>query len=76
MLPVTQFVYNATPQEGLGISPFKANYGYKLKTLFTPQQAKKTSETAKERMEKLIQLHQNLQESAKLVQEKMKKYYD
>ena len=33
---------------------FKTNYSYKLKTLLTPRQAKKTSETAKERMEKLI----------------------
>ena len=27
-------------------------------------------------MEKLMQLHQNLQKSAKLVQERMKKYYN
>ena len=67
MLPVTQFIYNAIPQEGLEILPFKANYGYKLKTLLTPQQIKKTSKTAKERIEKLIQLHQNLQKSAKLI---------
>ena len=33
---------------------FKVNYGYKLKILFTLQQAKKTSKTAKERIEKLI----------------------
>ena len=33
---------------------FKANYSYKLKTLFTLRQAKKTSKTVKERMEKLI----------------------
>ena len=36
------------------MSPFKANYGYKLKILLTLKQAKKTSELAKERMEKLI----------------------
>ena len=36
------------------MSLFKANYSYKLKILLTPRQAKKTSETAKERMEKLI----------------------
>ena len=36
------------------MSLFKANYSYKLKTLLTPQQAKKTSETAKEKMEKLV----------------------
>ena len=36
------------------MSLFKANYSYKLKILFTPRQVKKTSETVKERMEKLI----------------------
>ena len=36
------------------MSPFKANYRYKLKILFTPGQAKKINKTAKERMEKLI----------------------
>ena len=36
------------------MSPFKANYGYKLKTLFMPRQAKKISETVKKRMEKFI----------------------
>ena len=56
------------------MSLFKTNYGYKLKTLLTPRQAKKTSETAKERMEKLIQLYRNLYELIKLVQEYIKKY--
>ena len=56
--------------------PFKANYGYKLKTLLTPRQAKKTSETVKEKIKKLIQLHRNLHKSAKLVQEHIKKYYN
>ena len=39
---------------------FKVNYGYKLKILLILRQAKKTSEIAKERMEKLIQLYWNL----------------
>ena len=56
--------------------PFKANYSYKLKTLFIPRQAKKISETVKERIEKLIQLYQNLHKSVKLVQEYIKKYYN
>ena len=46
---------------------FKVNYNYKLKTSLTPRQAKKTSEIVKEKMEKLIQLHQNLHKSVKLV---------
>ena len=54
LLPVIQFAYNTTLQEGLGMSPFKTNYSYKPKTLLTPRQAKKTSKTAKERIEKLI----------------------
>ena len=52
---------------------FKTNYSYKLKILLTPQQAKKMSKTAKERMEKLIQLYRNLHESVKLIQECIKK---
>jgi hypothetical protein len=60
LLPVIQFIYNATPQEGIGISPFKANYGYKLKILLSPRQVKKSSETVKERVETLINLYKNL----------------
>ena len=55
---------------------FKVNYNYKLKILLILRQAKKMSETAKERIEKLIQLYQNLYELAKLVQECIKKYYN
>ena len=76
LLPVIQFIYNATPQKGLGMSLFKTNYSYKLKILLTPRQAKKISETVKERMEKLIQLHQNLHKLVKLVQDRIKRYYN
>ena len=58
------------------MSLFKANYGYKLKILLTPQQAKKTSKTVKERIKKLIQLYRNLYKLVKLVQEYIKKYYN
>jgi hypothetical protein len=44
----------------MGISPFKANYGYKLKTLLSLKQVKKSSKTAKERVKTLINLHKNL----------------
>ena len=37
---------------------------------------KKSSETAKERVETLINLYKDLQESAKIVQEYIKKYYN
>ena len=33
LLPVAQFVYNATPQKGIGILLFKTNYGYDLVTI-------------------------------------------
>ena len=58
------------------MSLFKVNYSYKLKILLTLQQAKKTSKTAKERIEKLIQLYRNLYESVKLVQKYIKRYYN
>ena len=58
------------------MSLFKITYSYKPKTLLTPRQAKKTSKTAKKRVEKLIQLYQNLQKTAKLVQERIKRYYN
>jgi hypothetical protein len=59
-LPIIQFIYNAMLQKGMGMSPFKANYGYKLKTLLSPKQVKKSSKTAKERVETLINLYKNL----------------
>ena len=54
LLLITQFVYNTILQKGLGMSPFKINYSYKLKILLMPRQVKKISKTAKKRMEKLI----------------------
>ena len=36
---------------------FKVNYSYELKILFIPRQAKKISKTAKEKIEKLMQLY-------------------
>ena len=47
-------MYNTTPQKRLGMSLFKANYGYKLKILLILRQAKKISKTVKERIKKLI----------------------
>ena len=58
------------------MSPFKINYSYKLKISLTPKQAKKMSKTAKERIEKLMQLYRNLYKSVKLVQEYIKRYYN
>jgi len=55
---------------------FKANYGYAPKTLLSLRQAKKLSKIGKERAKKLITLHKELCESAKMVQERMKLYYN
>ena len=58
-MPIIQFIYNTTPQEGMGISPFKANYGYELKISLSPKQVKKSSKTVKERVETFINLYKN-----------------
>ena len=58
------------------MSLFKANYRYELKILLTPQQVKKTSKIAKKKIEKLIQLYQNLYKLVKLVQDCIKSYYN
>ena len=46
---------------------FKVNYGYELKISLLPQQVKKSSETAKERVKTFINLYKDFQESAKIV---------
>ena len=58
------------------MSLFKTNYSYKLKILLTLRQAKKISETAKKKIEKLIQLYRNLHKLIKLVQDCIKRYYN
>jgi hypothetical protein len=47
------------PQEGIGILPFKANYGYELKISLSLRQMKKSSKTVKERVKTLINLYKN-----------------
>jgi len=49
------------------MSLFKTNYRYALRTLLSSRQAKKLSKVGKERAEKLIVLHKELYESAKMV---------
>jgi len=51
----------------MGISLFKANYGYKLTTSLIPRQVIKISKTAKERVETFINLYKNLYKIVKLV---------
>ncbi len=67
LLPVIQFVYNAIPQKGLKMSPFKANYGYALRISLILRQAKKTSKLAQKKMDKLIQLYLDLFDLLKLI---------
>jgi len=55
---------------------FKINYGYALRTLLSLKQAKKLSKIGKERAEKLMVLHKELYKSVKMVQERMKLYYN
>jgi hypothetical protein len=43
----------------MGILLFKANYGYELKILLSLKQVKKSSKTAKERVETFINLYKN-----------------
>ena len=50
------------------MSPFKANYSYKLKILITLRQVKKRSKIAKKRLEIFINLYINFYKLIKLVQ--------
>jgi hypothetical protein len=43
----------------MGTSLFKVNYSYELKILLSLKQIKKSSKTAKERVETLINLYKN-----------------
>jgi len=58
------------------MSLFETNYGYAFRTLLSLKQAKKSSNITKERAEKLMTLHKELCKSAKIVQERMKMYYN
>jgi hypothetical protein len=44
----------------MGTSLFKINYSYKLKKLLLLRQVKKSSKTAKEKVETFINLYKNL----------------
>jgi len=58
------------------MSLFKANYSYKPKMLMTPRQAKKRSKIAEKRLETFMNLYIDFYKLIKLVQERIKKYYD
>ena len=56
--------------------PFKVNYSYKLRISLIHRQAKKTYLKARERIKKLIEIYKGLYKLAKLVQERIKAYYN
>ncbi len=58
------------------MSPFRVNYRYKPRMSLTLRQVKKTSMDAKERIKEIIELYKNLRNTAKIVQERMKRYYN
>jgi len=58
------------------MSLFKANYRYILRTLLSPKQAKKSSKIGKEKTKKLVTLHKELCKSAKMIQKRIKLYYN
>jgi len=58
------------------MSLFKANYRYNSVTSLMPRQAKKRSKNAKKRVKKLITLYKELYKTAKLVQRRIKLYYN
>ena len=55
---------------------FKTNYKYNPVTSLILKQAKKRSENTKKRLKKIITPHKKLYKSAKLVQERIKLYYN
>ena len=55
---------------------FEVNYRYAPKILLLLKQAKKSNNITKERAEKLITLYKKLCKSAKIVQERIKIYYN
>jgi len=58
------------------MSLFKANYRYAPRTSLLLKQAKKLSKVGKKRAEKLIILHKELCKSVKMVQKRIKIYYN
>ena len=46
---------------------FKINYKYKLRTLLLPKQVKKSSKTAKEKLETFINLYKDFKKLIKLI---------
>ena len=75
-MPIIQFIYNITPQKGLKILLFKANYSYKIKILLSLRHGKKSSKAAKERVKTLINLYKDFKELVKLVYKCIKRYYN
>ena len=74
LLPTAQWAYNSSDNEAIGMSPFKANYGYEPE--LTVQQAQKDVPTAKKWAQELEKIHSHLQQEWIFLQNRMKHYAD
>jgi transposase InsO family protein len=74
LLPVAQLAYNGTYQETIGMSPFKATFGYDMTVARTPLQAKHQAEAAILGAQKLMALHKQLSLDIKFLNERMAYY--
>ena len=74
LLPAAQWAYNSSDNESIGMSPFKANYGYEPN--LTVQQAQKDVPTAQKLAQDLEKIHTHLQQEWMFLQNRMKHYAD
>lgn len=74
-LSVAEFSYNNSPHSSTGTSPFFANYGYNptISNVTNPGQC---IPEVRQRLSQLSEVQNELKESIKRAQEKMKEYYD
>jgi hypothetical protein len=74
ILPEAEFQYNNTYHESIGMSPFKATYGYNANINGQPIQGIEGS--SKDLVENITAIQTELKSTMLLAQERMKKYYD
>jgi hypothetical protein len=75
-LPLAEFAYNNAHHSSIGMSPFKALYGYDFKLIEDLDTEDSVNSQVGERLNSLYKLHDQLQESIKLAQSKYKHYAD